>query len=376
MAPPDRDRLRKLADWVTQGLPVTSLYLDVDGRRYPQASSYLSRAERAVRTAHAEAHRYEGDAGRSVHQDARRMLRYFQESFERDGTRGVVLFSCANAGLWENMHFHKPVRDRLVVGPRPYLLPVEAMLETAETFAVALVDREKARFLVASLGEIEEVTSLFDEVPGRHDQGGWAQARLQRHIEDHVQRHLKRVAETLRILQQRRPYDHLILAGSEDVISELERELHDYVRRSVLGRITVAIGASPGEVLERISALEEGLERRREEDAVDRLVHETGSRTGRAVAGLRDTLSALEAGRPEILVVSSDLAAGGVRCTSCGHLDTEGDRCPACGGEMETVSDLVEEAVASALRQRSRVETVAGSPELAEVGGIGALLRF
>jgi peptide chain release factor subunit 1 len=352
------------------------MYLDVDGRRYPQASSYLSRAERSIRTAHSEANRYEGEAVRSVHQDAYRMWRYFRESFERDGTRGVVLFSCAKAGLWQVMRFHQSVRDRVVVGPRPFLLPLEAMLETAETFAVALVDREKARFMVASLGEIEEVTSLFDEVPGRHDQGGWAQARLQRHIEDHVLRHLKRVSETLRILQQRRPYDHLVLAGSEEVISELERELHDYVRRSVLERITVPIGASPGEVLERITALEATLERRREEEAVDRLVHETGSRTGRAVAGLGDTLSALEAGRPEILVVASELAASGVRCPSCGHLDTHGDRCRSCGEEMEEVPDLVEEAVASALRQRSRVETVGGSPELGAIGGIGALLRF
>jgi peptide chain release factor subunit 1 len=376
MAPPDRELVRRLADWVTDGLPVTSLYLDVDGRRYPQASSYIARAERSIRTAHSRAGQYEGDAGRSVHEDAYRMWRYFRESFERDGTRGVVLFSCANAGRWEQVHLHRPVRDRVVVGPRPFLLPLEALLEKADTFAVALVDREKARFMVASLGEIEEVTSVFDEVPGRHDQGGWAQARLQRHIEDHVQRHLKRVGETLRILQRRRPFDHLVLAGSEDVISELERDLHDYVRRSVLERFTLSIGASLGEVLERITALEERLERRREEQAVDRLVHEADSRTGRAVAGLRDTLSALEAGRPETLVVSSDLAAAGVRCTSCGHLDTEGDRCPACRGEMEAIPDLVEEAVASALRQRSRVETVGGSPELGAIGGIGALLRF
>jgi peptide subunit release factor 1 (eRF1) len=40
------------------------------------------------------------------------------------------------------------------------------------------------------------------------------------------------------------------------------------------------------------------------------------------------------------------------------------------------VPDLAEEAVELALRQRCRVETVADGDPLAEVGGVGALLRF
>jgi peptide subunit release factor 1 (eRF1) len=43
---------------------------------------------------------------------------------------------------------------------------------------------------------------------------------------------------------------------------------------------------------------------------------------------------------------------------------------------MEPVPDVVEEAVAQALRQGCRVETVLHPEGLAQYGGIGALLRF
>jgi peptide subunit release factor 1 (eRF1) len=49
---------------------------------------------------------------------------------------------------------------------------------------------------------------------------------------------------------------------------------------------------------------------------------------------------------------------------------------PACGSKMDPVPDVVEEAVAQALRQGCRVETVLHPEGLARYGGIGALLRF
>lgn len=377
MAPADRERLRKLAGWQANGLPVTSLYLDVDGRRWPRRGDYVRRAEEMLKGACDEARASDRDTHRSVCGDVRRMESFIRDEFERKGAvRGLAVFSSSGAGLWEDVPLSQPVRDGVRLGPRPHLLPLESILEAAETFCTAIVDRERARIFVSSLGEIDEVSHFLDEVPGRHDQGGWAQARHQRHIEDHVHRHLKRAAETLLRLHQRSRFDHLVLAGPEEAVAELERELHDYVRRTILGRTSLAMAASAEEVLARAVDLERGLEERREREALERLRSEVSAGTGRAVAGLDDTLSALEAGRVETLVVASDLEAAGVRCTRCGHLATGGERCAACGGPLAAVPDLVEEAVELALRQRCRVETVPDGEAVGGIGGIGALLRF
>ncbi len=191
-----------------------------------------------------------------------------------------------------------------------------------------------------------------------------------------MQRHLKRVSDALLELDKQRPFDHLILAGSEDLVAGLERELHDYVRRKIVDKTTMPIAVSPSDVLEHCLQVEAGLEARREAEAVDRLFHEVHADTGRAVSGLKDTLAALEAGRAEVLVISADMRGTGVRCRACGHLDTEGSRCPACGASLAQDDQLVDEAAELALRQRCRVETVAGAPQLDDIGGIGALLRF
>lgn len=370
MAAADRGLVRKLAEWDTGGLPVTTLYLDVDGRRHPHRGDYLLRAEDLLRKAGATAPRDRAPS-RSVSGDVELILRFLNHEFDRRGLRGVVAFSCAGAGLWEEVPMPHPVRDRAVIRPRPYLLPLEAAVERSETFCVAIVDRHRARILRGAPGEVEEITHLLDEVPD-HDGAGWPEPRRQRHIEDHVVRHLKHVADVLLRHRERAGFDHLVLAGPHEVVAELERDLHDYLRRAVVDRASLPMSASVGEVAAHVGAVEERLEREREQEAVRTVASGTGA--GRAVAGLGPTLEALEAGRVATLVVGGDLQASGMRCPSCGHLAEGGVRCPLCGSDMEGTPDLLEEAVEAALVRGARVETVRTS----DMGPmrVGALLRY
>lgn len=376
----DRENLRKLAEWNTNGFPVVSLYLDVDGRRFPKRSDYIARTDHLIRRAHEAAQAMEDrDHARSVRGDAQRMWDFVNEEFDRKGrVRGLSLFGCTAMGLWQDLTLPARAPERVVIGERPYLLPLEVVLQRSEDVCLALVDREKARLFVSALDRMEEVTDVLDEVPGRHDQGGWSQARFQRHIKEHVQRHLKHVGDVLFGLLRRRRYERLVLAGPDEVLGELERDLHDYVRRTIVGRTSLPMVSSPADVLQKIRDLEEQLEREREEEAVGRLTAEMEGDTGRAVGGLAATVAALEEGRVETLLVAADLEAPGVRCPSCGHLGLRGRFCPACGAAMEKTPDLVEEAVESALRQRCRVEVLTEdlADRLAGPGGIGALLRF
>src|SRR5439155_7595956 len=180
----------------------------------------------------------------SVTKDVERMMA-FVDGLDRGPTRGVALFSCSGARLWEEVLVPRPLADRATLADHPHVLPLEALIETYETFWTALVDREKARIFLARMGRIREETGVFDDVPGRHDQGGWSQSRYQRHIEDHVGRHLRRVGEELFRYFKREGFDHLILAGPEEVVAEFERDLHDYLKRRIVARLTLPMTASP-----------------------------------------------------------------------------------------------------------------------------------
>lgn len=371
----DDTLLRELARWDAAGLPITSVYLTVDGRRFPRKSDYEPRLDELLRRARAGARTLGREARRSVERDVATMSAFVRSEFDRADTRGLAMFASHATGLWEVVRVPRPVRDRVCVAASADLLPLEALLETYRPTCAALVDYEKARLFVVDMGRMEEASGVSDEVPGRHDQGGWAQMRMQRHVDEHRAKHLKHVADSLFGLWRRRPFEHLILAGPAEARGELEGMLHDYLQRRVRARLTLAMTATSDDVLRRVLEVEEEVERMAERDAVERVERAAGA-DDRGVAGLEATLEALAGDRVGELVVAIDLSTSGTGCGTCGRLATSGSACPTCGSQMTEVSDVVEAAVAQAFRRGCRVETVLWGGSVAALGGIGAVLRF
>ena len=97
---------------------------------------------------------------------------------------------------------------------------------------------------------------VLDEVPGRHDQGGWSQARYQRHIEEHVgqppEARGRRPAPGVRGAGVRPPDPG---GPRRAVVPEFERRLHDYLQRRIAARVTLPMtgldGRGPGAVAGR-----------------------------------------------------------------------------------------------------------------------------
>ena len=371
----DRSLLRRLAEWDGDRAPITSVSLSVDGRTYPRKSDVEVRLDELLRRAHEQTETLGRDAARSVERDIETMSRFVREDFERGATRGLAMFSSHDAGLWEAALVPRPLMHRAVVGPVADLVPLEVVLETYRPSCLVLVDYEKARLFVVDLGGIEEVSGVADDVPGRHDQGGWAQMRMQRHVDDHRARHLRHVAERVFALWRRRRFEHLVLAGPAEAHRELEGELHDYLRQRVRGHVVLPIGATTQQVLEKVLEVEEQTERESEREVLERLEDAVGGDNG-GVVGLEPTLEALSTGRVGELIVSHRVSQPGARCPRCGRLTTRATRCLTCGARTEKLPDVVEAAVAEALRSGARVETIEDDHPIGQFEGVGALLRF
>lgn len=371
----DRDLLRRLAEWGGDAAPITSVSLSVDGRSYPRRSDVGVRVDELLRRARERTGGLDRSAARSVRGDTEAMSRFVRDEFERGATRGLAMFSSSAAGLWDVVQIPRPLIHRAVVGPVADLVPLEIVLETLKRSALALVDYQDARLFVVEMGLIEEVAGVADEVPGRHDQGGRAQMRMQRHVDDHRARHLRRVADRLFALWRRRRFEHLVLAGPAEAHRELEPELHDYVRRCVRAHVVLPIGATREQALAKVLEVEEEAERESEREVLRRLEAALGSREG-GVAGVEPTLEALSTGRVGELVVSHTMSRPGARCTGCGRLLTRASRCPSCGSDTERIPDVVEAAVAVAFRSGARVEAVVDDDSMRSFDGVGALFRF
>lgn len=294
------------------------------------------------------------------------------------GGKGLAIFACTPRDLWRVERLRVPVRDHLAFEPAPDVAPLLELFDEYERYAVALVDKERARLFTVFLGEIEESDAFRDFVPGKHDQGGWSQARYQRHHEAHVYWHLKRVAARLAELARRQRFDRLVLAGPEEAVSELRRLLPRPLARRLAAVIRAEMTASDQEILEATLAVEQRLEREVEEQLVATLLDQAGP-GGRAVVGVAPTLEALALDAVQTLVVAPQ-SLEGRECARCGRLEAgAGGPCRACGGETRPVHDLVHRAIERAHAQAARVEVVHGdiARRLLEVaGGLGALLRY
>jgi len=294
-------------------------------------------------------------------------------------SRGLAIFSCTPADFWRVIPVPAVVAESVQLGRRPYLRPLIALLDEYERYAVALVDKERARLFTVHLGRIEEQEQVFDVVPGKHDQGGWSQANYQRHHEAHVYWHLKRVADELSLLLRRQPFDRLVLAGPDEAMSELQRILPRPLRTRVVARLPAELFASTQEILERTLEVERQVERENEERLVAEVL-ETAQQGGLATYGVWPTLEALWLGRVHLLVVAEGLRRPGSECLACGRIVPDAPpRCPACGEATTALDDVVERAIERALEEAGMVEIVAGAAagRLSEAGeGMGALLRY
>ncbi len=316
-------------------------------------------------------------AREALEREASRVRAYLETQSPQG--KGLALFSCTPRGFWQAVPLPVVVAESVHLGRRPYVRPLLDVLDEHERYAVALVDKEKARLFTVYLGEIEEERDLADFVPGKHDQGGWSQANYQRHHEAHVYWHLKRVADELSVLLRHRPFDRLVIAGPEEVAGELRRLLPRSLRARLVACIPAEIFAGEQEILERTLETEREAERAAEEQLVAELF-ETAAAGGPATHGVAPTLEAIWLGRVHKLVVADGLRLPGSECPGCGRLVPDcPPNCPACGATPTPLADVAERAIERTLDEAGTVEVVHGPParRLSEEGeGLGALLRF
>jgi peptide chain release factor subunit 1 len=362
--------IRDLAAFKGEHAPVTSLYLDVDGRRRIRARDYELALDRMIRPVR------DGAEHDSVRSDLKRIDEHVRAGIDRSRVRGLAFFSCTAHDFWQVVELAVPVRDRLVVNHSPYVRELEAVVARHERFAVLLVDRQRARLFLFSQGELVDRQEQFDRLPRHDDDGGQlGKDQVAGHAAAAAQRHLRRAAAAAFALRQEQGFEHLVLGGPDEVTAELERELHPYLRERIAARVAVAVHCSDDEIRQAAESVEEGVERAREAALVDRLRRAVGAGNA-GVAGLDRVLDALVARRVDLLLVSEGFEAPGWRCPSCAWVGTRGRRCPVCAAAMDQVADVVEEAVEEALTQACRVAFCRDNADLDVLGRVGALLRY
>ncbi|HZS24917.1 MAG TPA: Vms1/Ankzf1 family peptidyl-tRNA hydrolase [Gaiellaceae bacterium] len=372
------DRLRELAAFRAEQGYAVSLYVGLD----PSAAPTPADVETRVNAQLSEAHRlYEErrstlthDQQQGLKADLERIRTWFDTDFDRQGARGVAVFAAGLDNFWSTLALPAAVGDAARVGRELFLAPLATQVGR-EGALVAYVGRERGQVYRLRDGALVEIADQTDEVPGRHDQGGWSQGRYERHIEELVNQHLREVAETIERCVRRLRGLPIVLVGPEEVRPEFAGLLSKEATDCLAGWTSAEAHADGRELLEAARPLLEEWWAGREEQVLERWRQEAG-RNGRAAAGWEQTLEAASDGRVELLLVQDGVSREAYECPQCGRVQMSNGRCPLDGTTLESRDDGVDVAVHKTLAHGGSVHVVRDREDLGPVGGLAALLRF
>jgi peptide chain release factor subunit 1 len=368
-----RKKIIELLNFKTEAEWIVSFYMGV-GVYKAKRKAYEIEAKDVMKKALSDTD-LSADDRKGIEEDTKRILNFLKIDF-RGKAKGLGIFSCKGADLWQVFRLPVTVPDRCVIDRYPFVLPMLKIVDESRRYCVVVADKEKARVFTVYLGEITERTDIFDVVPGWHKQGGWAQARFQRHIEDHVNKHLKHVADTVWEFHKKEGFGHIILGGSHEILTRLYRILHSYLQSKVAGYITVDVTSNADDVLKAAREIEKETEEKASHQIAAALLNPS-RQTYTTVTGLKDTVQALREGRVHTLVLVDNYEIQGCLCRDCGNADILGtEECLNCGKKLSEVDDISEHLAILAVERDAEVRYIDRGLGLDESDGVGAILRW
>ncbi len=376
-ATPLRQQMERLAAFEPSSLPVLSLYLDLSADQRGRDSF-----EPFVRKTFAE--RLKGFAPRSsqresFERDVQRITAWLGENVNRS-SNALALFACAGASdFFEAIQLDAGVDEHwLFIGSVPHLYPLARMIDQYPRYAAVVLDKNKARIFVFGLAALTQTAEVTSDKTKRTSVGGWSQARYQRRDDNAHLLHVKEVVDVLDRLVRTERVPHIIISGDEIAVPLLRDQLPPHLAEKVVDVLRLDKTAGEKEILHAT------LEALREKDAITDADHvqrlmEAWSSGGLGVAGPEATLKALEMGQvDELLITGSLQQLKGVQRLPAGsapgpvQADTSAPQGAADVDRLRVAGELVTRAEQTG----ASIRFIEDAGLLADIGGVGALLRF
>ena len=380
------EQLDRLASLEPSPYPVLSLYLNTQpnerGRDQYQA---FVRKELKARSATYPARSSEREM---LERDLARIATFLEVDVQ-PSANGVAIFACDAANLFEAIQLDAPIAEHsLYVGEQPHLYPLARLVSQFPRYAVVLADTHRTRIVVVAEGAVASDTPIEGVKTRRTSQGGWSQARYQRHVENYHLHHIKDVVAALEKIVQTEGLTRVVLAGDENVLPLVREQLPKPLADIVVEGASVTSDASQGDVVSRTLATMRELDTRTDRDLVNAAVgaYRGG---GLGVVGPDATLLALGNGQVDELLITASLGRmGGLQGTPAADIALANDSAalgepvvePAAAGETAAadmgVVRLADELVRKAQQTSARIQFVEDATLLEPYGGVAATLRY
>ena len=354
--------------------PVISLYLSL-------ASNQVGREEhqqfvRKVFNERAKGMAEDSPERISFDKDVARIQEYLEQDNAAEG-QAVAIFACSGSELFEAIPLEAPIGEHSVfISSVPHLYPLAKLVENYPRYAAVMLDTNKARIFVFGTSKEHEET-IVGEKTRRTSKGGWSQARYQRRADNFHMHHIKEVVDTLDKIVREENLSQVVVSAGEQALPILREQLPKH-----LADMIIEIGAhedgESGSFVQRTMAALREKDAETDVEKVQELMDAWRS-GGLGVAGPEATLSAFQLGQVEELIITAspetlkpvqklpdDAAPGEVQVVTS-NTAAQAD---------ESRAKLSDELITRANQTAARIRFIEDASLLADVGGVGALLRF
>jgi peptide chain release factor subunit 1 len=292
-----RSEIKKLARTEEGPYPFLSLYLNTKWDDEQQRERIRLFTKNQLKKGYDQLKDRE-DSRKVFIEDQQQIERYVEGLVRRaydEGVNGFAIFSCSGTKTFLTYPSIIPFENEFFLSDLPTLRPLVRLSSQYQNTLVVMVETDSAKLFEISLEGMMAETLIESYVPGRHDQGGWAQMRYQRHIKDHMDRHHKEVAEHLTELFDSGKWKRIILIGQDRIIANFKVFLPERVKQPISDTFSVDFSEERSKVLRRV--FEQLLRKDREEvyHQIQELM-ERAYKAGVATFGLNGTLEALNEG--------------------------------------------------------------------------------
>ncbi len=365
------EKLRELALFEPTTMPVLSVYLNTQPDQHGRDN--FEPFIRKELKARGETYPFRSPERQSFERDAERIMSWLKTEL-RPSSNGVAIFACAGAGdFFEALQFDAPINvNRLYVYHQPHLYTLAKLQENYPPYAAVVADTNTARIFVFGLGRTlvkETVTS--EKVRSRSQLGGWWLRRYQAPVENFHLRHSKEIVQQLDRIVQEEGIEHIFLAGDEVILSVLREQLPPSLAVKVVDELKLDITTPEHEILKATLASMREQDAQADTDRVRAMINEYRSE-GLAAIGVHDVLAALANGQVDTVFLST-----GLEQIHSKEEEWHEALAPALKELPEDTGIRITDALVTRARQTGAKVTFIEDPALlADVGGVGATLRY
>lgn len=370
--------IKRLLGLDTTPFLTLSLYLDVDGKKFPNREFQIQ-LKALLHEAHDQLSDYPQEILDAAFKDLSSAERFVVSEFTPSAAgRTLALFACSPKKLFETFTCHVLMKNRIILSTKPHVTPLLTAVASVPDALVIMANRSSARFFLFESGHLEELSQIQDEVPAQVRVGGWkgySERHIERHIDEHVSWHLKHVAEESRQYHELYAPDLILLSGPSDVTPALLRWMPATLQPKIATPSTVYFESG------HIKDIEEYVHNSIKSFRINKykeIIHQIIEKQPKmATIGVEHTLDALNAFRVASLTFDAELVIPGFRCTGCNYIATNMTHCPRCQKPMVSEEDLIPEAVELAFQQGADLVPLMEAADLAkEILRMGSLLRY